>query len=223
MDVEVTATPTGKTSFEKWLAVLVGLAAVVASLLATLQTHSSKREELSLEIANRLSVAIFERIAGSAPVQSFSLASSQDALTVGLNGTARLIAAFDHPDVAETAVAIGNASNAASDRLVRLATTMGTPPGEESGVDAHTREVAAATDDQLNALVAEQNRAVDVANRFGERGNRAVFGLSLLALGAVLLGLAGVVGEGGAGRIAIVAGSAALGLSILWGASALLV
>ena len=44
--------------------------------------------------------------------------------------------------------------------------------------------------ERLTRLVVEQNRQRDVADKYFERGTRSVYALSILALGAVLLGLA---------------------------------
>jgi hypothetical protein len=50
------------------------------------------------------------------------------------------------------------------------------------------------SEDDLRALVEQQNRLTDEATRYGNRSSRAVFGLSLVALATVLLGLAAVMG-----------------------------
>jgi hypothetical protein len=74
-------------------------------------------------------------------------------------------------------------------------------------------------DPDRHPVVLEQNRQVDLAERYGLRGNRAVFALSLLAVAAVLLGLAGVTGDGGTGRPALVSAAVTLAASVgvgLW-------
>jgi hypothetical protein len=62
-----------------------------------------------------------------------------------------------------------------------------------------------------------------LAECYGTRGTRAVFALSLLAIGAVLLGLAGVMGETKTGRISLGASEVALLLSAVWAGAALAV
>ena len=69
--------------------------------------------------------------------------------------------------------------------------------------------------------VEELNDQLALAERYGTRSNRAVFALSLLAIGAVLLGLAGVMGETRTGRISLGASAVALLLSAVWAGAAL--
>jgi hypothetical protein len=63
MDVEVAHSVEGKPPIQKGLAVLVGLSAVVAAPLATLDLDSTKRYEDLLTRSSRLSVSLFGRIA----------------------------------------------------------------------------------------------------------------------------------------------------------------
>jgi hypothetical protein len=88
-------------------------------------------------------------------------------------------------------------------------------------VDAHTRAVLALTLDDMAGSVEELNDQLAMAERYGIRGTRAIFALSLLAIGAVLLGLAGVMGATRTGRIALGASAVALLLSVGWAAAAL--
>jgi hypothetical protein len=88
-------------------------------------------------------------------------------------------------------------------------------------VDAHTRAVLALTIDDMAGSVEELNDQLALAERYGTRGSRAVFALSLLAIGAVLLGLAGVMGATRTGRISLGAATVALLLSVIWAGAAL--
>jgi hypothetical protein len=71
-------------------------------------------------------------------------------------------------------------------------------------------------------LLSEQIRQMDIADRYGDRGNRTLFGLSLLALGAVLIGLAAVLGGGLPGRVVISAATLALLAAAVLGLAAFL-
>ena len=64
---------------------------------------------------------------------------------------------------------------------------------------------------------------MDIADRYGERGNRTLAGLSVLALGAVLVGLAAVLGRGVPGHVVIGAATLSLLAAAGWGVAALLV
>jgi hypothetical protein len=59
LDVEIVHKATGKTRFEHWLAILIGLAAITAACLATLEMHSNGRWEQASTEAADLSVELF--------------------------------------------------------------------------------------------------------------------------------------------------------------------
>jgi hypothetical protein len=63
---------------------------------------------------------------------------------------------------------------------------------------------------------------VDLAERYGVRENAAILGLSLVAVAAVLLGLAGLIGEGRQGMRILAVAAITLVVAIGWGAAALL-
>jgi hypothetical protein len=223
MDIEVVHKATGRTRFHKWLALLAGLAAVLATLFATLDMHSNKREEQALSKSARLSVEIFGRIAASNPVQTAGYQAAATASSRAIESLARRIVGTDFPGTGDFETALGEADERAAERLQGLSETVGGVPPESSGVDAHTREVIASDVDELTRMVQEQNRQRDVADKFFERGTRSVYALSILALAAVLLGLAAVLGERGGGSITMVVAGLALLFAIGWGGSALTV
>jgi hypothetical protein len=76
---------------------------------------------------------------------------------------------------------------------------------------------------RVRRILEEQNRLVDRADRYGTRQERAMFAIALVAIAAVLLGPAGLVGDGRGGRIALVVAAAALALALGWGGSGLFV
>lgn len=103
---------------------------------------------------------------------------------------------------------------AASERLTTaLAETLATTGGEP--LDGYTAGIINATDDEIIAIVDEQNRQVDLAIAAGANQTLAVLGLSLVALAGVLAGIAAVLGRGKAGWLMlaiawVVAGVAAV-------------
>jgi hypothetical protein len=84
-----------------------------------------------------------------------------------------------------------------------------------------TRTVIASTTDDASKLLARQSRVLATANRFGSRGSRAVFGISILALAAVLFGLSAVLGRANRGSVTLALGAVALVGAAAMGASAL--
>ena len=219
LDVETGLGGGERTRFQRWLAVLVGIAAVAAALIATLEADADRREEHAFVRGSRLSLDIFEGIAGSAPRTSLQARGLEQAIALNVEATARLAESGD--ELVELRAALAAAESRASDRLIELVERMTAVPGAESGVDPHTREILASDPMVLTEVVLEQNEQVDAAERFGTRQDRAIFALSLVAITAVLLGLAGVMGEGRPGRVALVVAALALLAALGWGAAAL--
>jgi hypothetical protein len=217
-----TAKGTGWT--ERALPVLVGFVAVVAALLATLQMEAAKLEERSLLLSSRLSVLLVERINAGYAIPGFQLDATRQTLLMGFAATARRVEAFGlEPDAAAFANAVAGAEEQALTALGPVIASLSEEPRETSGLDPRTRAAIAAVGNDLGALVADQNRQVDLADRYGEQGARTILGLWLLALAGVLAGLAGVFKGSPAGRVSFVAGTVALIAAAAWGGSAVLV
>lgn len=222
MEVEVAHSVEEAGPLRKWLAVLVGLSAVVAASLATLDLQASKRYEDLSNRSSALSVDLFGRIAGSSfPVTAAGI-STQLALIRQIEGNGRAVLSNVNPGPRGFESAIARADTAAGERLGKLAETIGAVPDPASGVDPLVRDVVGTKEDDLKALVERQNRLLDQATRYGNRSSRAVFALSLVALATVLLGLAAVMGAR-SGALPLVVGAALLLLiAIGWGATAFL-
>ena len=213
MEVEVANAVEGMGPLQRWLAVLVGIAAVLAASLATLDLHSSKRYEDLVTQSSRQSAALFGRIAGSGFPRTRESVSERTALFRGIQATSREVLSTVDPQVRALEAGIAAADRAAAERLTRLAETIGRVPAPEAGVDPLVRSVIGTSEDDLNALADRQNRTLNEATRYGNRSGRALFALSLVALATVLLGLAAVMGArsgaeplvGGAGLLLLVA------------------
>ncbi len=223
LDLKAVTEASGRTRYQRWLALLIGLAAVLSVLLATVHVDAAKQAERALLMSARLGVRIFEGTAGSSPRFGFQIHSLQQATSLALNATAVQIAVLGSPETADALQAGAEADVKAGDRLLAIAQTMGDPPSPGSGVDPAALKLAGSSPDDLFAVVAEQNHQADLGDRYGERGNRTLYGLSLLALGAVLIGLAAVVGAGAAGRVIITAATLSVLAAALWGLAAVLV
>ncbi|HVF13858.1 MAG TPA: hypothetical protein VM942_04615 [Acidimicrobiales bacterium] len=222
MDLETAHAAEGKGPLQKWLAALVGLSAVVAASLATLDLHSSKRYEDLVSRSSRESVNLFGRIAGSSFPVSGMYISSQIALFRSIQATSRELVSTVEPEAQPLESALARAEKAAAERLTLLAETIGETPSLESGVDATTRDVIGTGEAELTAIVEQQNEMLDEATRYGNRSSRAIFALSLVALATVLLGLAAVMGAR-SGAAPLVGGAGALlVIAIGWGLTAFL-
>jgi hypothetical protein len=228
MDLDTAHAHEGKSRFDRALAVLVGAAAVLAAVLLWMQTDFGTRQERAQLRASRLSVGIAEQLSVSGLLTTFQGTSLRLSLVPAVEALGRALAAGDDPELFARENAVATALTEAQTRIVEVAQAMGDVPTETPGLDPHTKEVMASIERLVNAtleeledirrdtssITGEQNREVDIAEKYGRRGDRTVFALALLALGAVLLGLAGVMGSSPPGRIALVAAAVGLLLSL---------
>lgn len=222
MEVEVAHGVDSTGPLRKWMAVLLGISAVAAASLATLDLHASKNYEDLVNRSSRLSVELFGRIAGSSFPVTAEAISTQAALFRGIQSSSREVLSNVDPQIRGFEAAVAQADRAASERMTRLAESIGQVPAPESGVDPMIRDVIATEADQLKAIADRQNRLLDESTRHSNRSSRAVFALSLVALTTVLLGLAAVMGaRSGAGFLVGGAGVLLL-VAIGWGATAFL-
>ncbi len=221
MDIETAYKGSGRSRFERALAILAGLASVLAALLVTLEVDAGHQEERARVSATRLAVRVFEASATTGLLSMYQFQAGREATLLSLEASGRDLLATAVPAVAEAQRAMATAEARAAERLTVAGEAMSRAPGEVSPVDAHTRAVLALTVDDMAGSVEELNDQLALAERYGIRGTRAVFALSLLAIGAVLLGLAGVMGATRTGRIALGASAVALLLSVGWAAAAL--
>jgi hypothetical protein len=160
MDVEVAHSIEGKTPIQKWLAVLVGLSAVVAASLATLDLHSTKRYEDLLTSSSRQSVSLFGTIAASTFPFTAEGIAEQAALFQGVQASSREILSNGDPRVPGFESGLARADRAAADRLSRLAASIGEVPSAESGVDPLARD--------LRGRPARPRRAAEPPHRRGD-------------------------------------------------------
>jgi hypothetical protein len=223
VDIETAHRGSGRSRFERALAILAGLAAVLAALLATLQVDASRWEEQAMVTATRLAVRVFEASAATGLLSMYQFQAEREATLLAIDASARDLLAAQASAVAVGQQAVATAEARAAERLTVAGEAMSRAPGEASPVDAHTGAILALTVDDMAGSVEELNDQLALAERYGTRSNRAVFALSLLAIGAVLLGLAGVMGETRTGRISLGASAVALLLSAVWAGAALAV
>lgn len=202
----------------RWLSVLVGVAAVVAASFAALESHTGRLEEQAFVRANRLSIDLFAKIAGSSPRATFQLDSFRDAVGESLTSTARTLAALRRAggEVTQVARASSQARQRTSEHVIEVSREMARIPPDAPGIDPALREILTTDVTQLGPEVREQNRQVDEADVHGTRQERAMFGIALVAIAAVLLGLAGLMGEGRPGRVSLAGAGASLILAVGW-------
>lgn len=222
VDIEL-AHDVEETPHHRRLAVLVGLAAILAAVLGALQMHDGSQEGRASARAARLSSEISRGLAINGLVGAFQGPTAQTVIAQGLEATSRALVAFEAEEGIPFATAAADAESAAVDRLIAILDSMAATPGPETGLDPTTLETLGRDVESLSAMTLEQNAAVDRAERYSERGDRAVLALSIAAVAAVLLGLAGIVGAGRAGTAVLWAAGVALFVAAVTGGSSLLI
>jgi hypothetical protein len=182
--------------FDLFVSAMIGAIAVMAAVLAIMQITTSQAASRADQQAARLAADLSARISISGQAAGSAFLAQQTALMLGLEATGRAIAALDNQN--DTALAVGQAADEAYQQLkAELDATIATSGG--SPVDAYLAAMVSATEAQLKAELAEQNRQADLANDQNDRSQWASLGLSFLALAGVLTGLSAVLKEGRAG------------------------
>lgn len=203
------------------LAAAAIVAGMVTALLSGLQVHLANQEQRANLLSARHIGKLSATIASSGALATFAAQSRLTAIDLEIRGLARQSVAVGRGGTTGAVEQLqGQADEVAGARIARLAETMGRPPAASSGVDAATRAALTATPQDWAALVAEQNRLVDRADRAGGRANLAVVGLTLVAVASALFGLAGALhrvpqGLVGAGAAFLVGGVGAGVLAVV--------
>jgi hypothetical protein len=205
--------------FDLAAAILIGSIALMAAILAVIQIDAGQTSSRAQMRAARLAADLATRLSVSAEATDSALGNQQLALLLGMQSASLGLAAATSGDPAGLAVADAEqqAYQVFQQALADTAASGGAAP-----LDAYTAGLLTATTAGLRAEVAEQNRQVDIANQSGDREQRAVFGLSLLALAGVLTGLAAVLREGRAGWAMLSMAGLGLGGTVVLAVSAVL-
>ena len=234
MDIEAVHEVSHTSWFDRIVAVLLGLGAVLAASAATIQMDAAKQEERALLRSSRLAVQVFELTAGTGPIPAFAGQGLQQGGGVVVEGLSRSIVSGLLPHLAAEG-AVAAADQRAGDRIRTIALAMAGAESPPVGLDAHltmlvdtarrdVREIVRALEEQTtdvrfptqdvgDRLTAELSTEVDLADRHSDRGGRSLLALALLALGGVLIGLAAVLKENAAGWVALASAGLAVAAS----------
>jgi hypothetical protein len=205
--------------FDLVAAILIGSIALMAAILAVIQIDAGQTSSRAQMRAARLAADVTTRLSVSGAAGDAALSDQQIALLLGMQSAGLGLAAAQAGDADGLAVA---AAEQQAYQALRQALTETAASGGAAPLDPYTAGLLTASTADLRAEVAEQNRQVDLANQTGDREQRAVFGLSLLALAGVLTGLAAVLRDSRAGWTMLamaglgVAGTVALAASALF-------
>jgi len=202
--------------FDLVAALLIGVIAVLAAILALVQMSAGQTASRASLQAAKVEADLSARISVSAEATNAVLTARQTAIVLAMEAIAREQAGIQYSD--PTSTAIGAAEQSAYTKLDSILVETGATTGGKP-VDPYTAGLLGATPADLKSELAEQNHQVDLANAAGFQEQLAVLGLSFLALAGVLTGLAAVLREGRSGRISLTAAcvmSVAAGVLAVW-------
>jgi hypothetical protein len=217
---ELELVPEAESRFHQVIAIVVGVIAVVAALLAILEADSHRRNDAASAGASRAASDLFAELAASGSFQDYGLNTLLDANALELESTGRILGAFHHPSVKLSEGAIGLAGQSAAAGAQKLARQLAAPPTAADGVDPVTAAMVGASTKDSRTLLKEEQTLADRSRTYGSREQHAILGLSLAASAAALLGLAGLVGAGRPGRVLLAVASLALLGAVVAGATA---
>ncbi len=207
------------TDVRRLLAVLGGLAALVAALLGTLQIDSSRKSDRAAAEGSRLAVEIFEDLTSAGLALNLELSVIREQFELETDADSVELLTADGSESGLGAVAL--ADKRAASRLKSAGSTMiGKPLGLESGPALIAG--LEALKEQLDGTVARQNAAIAEADRFARRSGGASRGLLLVAMAGALFTLAGSIRERRPAQLALGTGALVLVASVVTGVLALL-
>ncbi|MEV6598687.1 hypothetical protein AB0M36_17780 [Actinoplanes sp. NPDC051346] len=208
-----TAGPFGAVALLGWILISVLPAGIIVA---------GNQEQRAHSIATRGATKVSTAITASSVVRTFQAEGERALVLTELRGYARELAAVDTADELQAAprTVVARADQQALPRLRPLVEAMTRLPEPASGVDPRTSRIAATGPTQWEALRKEQNRAVDLAERAGQRGDTLQVAVLLASLGMTLslLALAGsapVLIRRGSGTLLALAVAATLGAYLL--------
>jgi len=120
LDIETAHKGSGRSRFEQSLAILAGLTAVLAALLATLQVDSSRRGDQAMVTATRLAVQVFEASAATGILDVYQFQAGQESTLLGVEAATRGQEAVQATPVTRTQQAMATAEAKAAQRLTTL-------------------------------------------------------------------------------------------------------
>ena len=209
--------------FRRTLSVLVGIAAVSAATLSWIEADSGRKEEQAFVNASRGALDIFVKIAASSPRTQFEGNALRRAIVVQTESSGRVIEMGVDAQTFDEALKQARGDERAGKRLIAIAKQMAAVPDDFTELDPATLEALQIdSGTELADEVERQNAYIDDANVVGTRQEHAFFSLGLVATGAALIGLAGLMGASRAGWISLTTSAVALTFSILWTAIAFL-
>lgn len=210
--------------FKRWLAILVGATAISAAGLAWMESDNSRKEQNAFVDASRSALDAFVKLGASGPRFQFEVNAVRQSTLLDARSTARAATASIETLPLQIALGQSIADNQASRRLLAVSRRLKDLPDSAPGLDEIASDsLRIRSEADIEPIYGAQDAALSDAERYGTRQQRAMYGLSLLAVAASLLGLAGLIGAGRSGRIALSTATGALTIALATGLSGFLV
>jgi hypothetical protein len=203
--------------FDRFAAILIGTIAVLSAMLGVVHTDRSTAASRAQFQASRLAADISARIAVNSVGTNLSYQVDEAILMLQMDGTDRAIAAAaDDAGIAAVGQAEVDAATALKAALDATRATSGGAPA-----DAYVAAMLAMTSDDFMADLTAQGHQMDLAHEAGTHDGFAILGISLLALAAVLTGLAAVLRESRGGWWALRSAAGLVVVAVILGAMAI--
>jgi hypothetical protein len=204
MEVDV-AESVDETPFKRAVALLLGATAVLSALLVGLEANAGASSTRAANEGSRLAVVIAQRVGASSSYNTFKLRALRESVSLRQIAVASEIDAIQDP----RRRALARAQATAAAQVGVVAGTMARMPTTRE-VDAEAVDALRGRGLQRTALPAAQSAAIDESIRYGHRHARALFALAMVGIASALFGLAGLIGAGRSGAVALGSGGAAL-------------
>lgn len=223
VDIE-TALPSGRLGqrFKLTLAILVGCAAISAAALSFLEADAGRKEDRALVDASRSGIEVFVKLGASGPRIQFEFNAARTSTVLDASAASRAAATSVELLPLQIAVATSVAENQTSADLLEVSQRLRRLPDSAPGLDEKASEsLRVRTQEDVDPIYAAQEASLEDAETYGARQQRAMYGLSLVAVAASLLGLAGLLGSQRGGRIALATAGGTLVVAVGIGMSGL--
>jgi len=189
-----------RNPFGRILAILLGVSALTATILGTLDLNAHRHvgqatTQFAVSQAEGAEFGLAYDLR-----QSFRAdATDVRARLASLSQARGERSAFFGP-LSENSIAV--AEDDASGKLRELFDEMTAPPRASSGIDPFVVRLLSAGRSEVSSINKRQDRAVTSALHYTKQRDRIALALTLVAFAAVLLGLAGLLHEGAPGWLA---------------------
>jgi hypothetical protein len=221
IDPARTAEERALARFRRSIAVLVGIGAVIAATLAFVSSECSRRANDASATVTLNNIDAFIDLAAGGSHFQFVKDTTRRYLLLDAAAIARTNAAQDEigTNAFDIVVKLLNVDAQTAVGLTKVQKALDPLPLAGSSLDPPmVAALQTITPRDVDPILAEAATALDESATWGNRAGRIGLALALVALAGSLIGLAGLIGPDGGGRILRATGAAGLLLAVIWAA-----